>query len=263
AVRENLEALKTILDKGQDAWVAAASKSPQGKTAGTYRLYHGTVGDFDQFEGGHSNYFTKKREGFYFTDDLEMAKEFGRVLVADVTINHPLDLREEWKNPDFDKAFALLSPEYQEKIKGGPYNSIVSNATSRGLAQTPEFLTAAKEAGFDGIIMPDRLGHARWFDSYIAFDSSQIAIRSKAAAEVAEQKPELWEMKRDEYAPRPSYVQDPKGDWYTEETDEEAQVRYRKQRDWEQDSLAAMSLGKMTPEQAKERGYWIDVDKPD
>lgn len=88
------------------------------------------------------------------------------------------------------------------------------------------------------------------------------------AAEIAEQNPQVptkepWEMKRDEYAPRPKIVKDEKGqDIYEEETDEQMTERYRKSRNWEQDSLSAMSLGKMTPEQAKERGYWTDVDNP-
>jgi predicted GIY-YIG superfamily endonuclease len=152
------------------------------KTAGAYSLYHGTGSDFDKFESGHFNGWSRQRGGFYFTDDIEAAKEFasgGYLIQADVTITHPLDLRQEWKNPDFEKVLAILTPEYQEKIKTGPYSSMVSNATARGLAQTPEFLKAVQGAGFDGIIMPDRLGHGSWFDSYIVFNPSQIKIKNK------------------------------------------------------------------------------------
>jgi len=57
---------------------------------------------------------------------------------------------------------------------------------------------------------------------------------------------EPWEMRQDEYA----------GRWNEQETEEQSGVRHQKNQDWEQNSLAALSLGKITPEQAKERGVY-------
>ncbi len=57
---------------------------------------------------------------------------------------------------------------------------------------------------------------------------------------------EPWEMRQDEYA----------GRWNEQETEEQSQVRHQKNQDWEQNALAALSLGKITPEVAKERGVY-------
>jgi hypothetical protein len=116
----------------------------------TYRLYHGTIGKFDQFEAGHSNGFTKQREGFYFTDDIRVAQEFGDggvIIEADVTFQNPADLRDEHpNNPDFVAIWEKLTPEYQQQILDGKYWSRVTSCVSRGLAQTPEFIKATREA---------------------------------------------------------------------------------------------------------------------
>jgi hypothetical protein len=53
---------------------------------------------------------------------------------------------------------------------------------------------------------------------------------------------EPWEMTSDEYT----------GKFNEEETDDERSARYQKSRDWEQNALAALSLGKITPQQAKD-----------
>ena len=65
---------------------------------------------------------------------------------------------------------------------------------------------------------------------------------------------EPWARKKDEYAPRPAYKQDAKGNWYTEETDEQAMEHYRRGHEWDQATLAAVSLGKLTHEQAYDLG---------
>lgn len=73
------------------------------------------------------------------------------------------------------------------------------------------------------------------------------AVAFKTAAEP-------WEMREDEYAP---------GRLTEDMTDEQFRERSQKRHDWEQSSLAAISLGKMTPEQAKERGaYNVGTFKP-
>ena len=123
-------------------------KRAESKTAssGPIRLYHGTANDFEDFELGHRNGWSIPRNGLYFTDDLRAAQEFGhRVITADVTLANPLDLRNAYgKNPAFDQVFALLSPDYQETIEGGPYTGLIPNTVNTGLAQTEEFVKAAK-----------------------------------------------------------------------------------------------------------------------
>ena len=155
------------------------------KRAATFRLYHGTGAytEFKEFELGHKNHWSVSRTGLYLTDDLDAAKEFGqRVITADVTMDRPLDLRDEYKdNPGFDKVFALLSPEYQKRIEGGPYSGLIPNTVSTGLAQTKEFVEATQKAGFDGIIMGDSIGH-QGFESYIAFSPGQVKIVSEKTA---------------------------------------------------------------------------------
>jgi RNA:NAD 2'-phosphotransferase (TPT1/KptA family)/GNAT superfamily N-acetyltransferase/2'-5' RNA ligase/8-oxo-dGTP pyrophosphatase MutT (NUDIX family) len=70
--------------------------------------------------------------------------------------------------------------------------------------------------------------------------------RSFAPEQIKKVGAEPWEMRQDEYA----------GRWNEQETEEQSGVRHQKNQDWEQNSLAALSLGKITPEQAKERGVY-------
>lgn len=116
----------------------------------------------------------------------------------------------------------------------------------------------SEEFGEDGITGEGNIGTFRRA-------VEQVYFSKKAGAELPEKpEPEPWEMKRDEYAPRPPITKDEKGNpIYEDETDEQFRNRQDRSREWEQKSLAAMSLGRMTPQQAKERGYWIDVDKPE
>jgi GNAT superfamily N-acetyltransferase/2'-5' RNA ligase len=62
---------------------------------------------------------------------------------------------------------------------------------------------------------------------------------------------EPWEMSEREYAAK---------DWTPEETEEEAKERYRRKRVWQQNALGAVSLGKLTPQEAKARGAY-DTEK--
>jgi GNAT superfamily N-acetyltransferase len=166
-----------------DEWIAQRGGKTAASSSGTFRLYHGSANEFEDFELGHRNGWSIPRDGLYFTDDLPAAKEFGhRIIVADVTMNNPLDLRNEYgKNSDFERVFALLPPDYQKNIEDGPYSGLIPNTVKTGLAQTEEFIKAAKDSGFDGIIMQDSIGH-QGFDSYIAFSPSQVKIVNEKTA---------------------------------------------------------------------------------
>ena len=138
-------------------------------------VYHGTAAEFGEFEPGHSNEWSVPRRGFYFTDDPHAAVEFGPVKAFRLRMRNPLDLRDESAWGDY-MAVASRVPGLAEALDAAGVQSVYS-AVSRGFAQWGEFLEAAEEAGYDGVIMPDRLGGAcgLHFDSYIAFRPSQIA----------------------------------------------------------------------------------------
>src|SRR5208283_877193 len=85
-------------------------------------------------------------------------------------------------------------------------------------------------------------------------DSQKKRLKKRRKSSLLRKKAqEPWQQGEDEYA----------GRWNAEETEEQARARYQKKNRWEQSALAAMSLGKMTPEQAHEiRLYEWDKFKP-
>ena len=138
-------------------------------------VYHGTTAEFGEFEPGRSNAWTVPRKGFYFTDDPDAAREFGPVKAFRLRMRNPLDLRDGAAWGDY-MAVASAVPELAEALDAAGVESL-GQAVSGGFAQWGEFLAAAEKAGYDGIIMPDRLGGpcGLHFDSYIAFSPSQVA----------------------------------------------------------------------------------------
>ncbi len=81
-----------------------------------------------------------------------------------------------------------------------------------------------------------------WYVVHQDISPDRLRLLKKEAKTAAEP----WEMRQDEYA----------GRWNEQETEEQSHVRHQKNQDWEQNALAALSLGKITPEQAKERGVY-------
>jgi hypothetical protein len=138
-------------------------------------VYHGTNAEFDEFEPGRSNAWSVPRKGFYFTDDPHAAREFGPTKAFRLRVRNPLDLRDNAAWGDY-MAVALRVPELAEALETAGVDSL-GQAVSGGFAQWGEFLAAAEEAGYDGVIMPDRLGGpcGLHFDSYIVFRPSQVA----------------------------------------------------------------------------------------
>jgi ribosomal protein S18 acetylase RimI-like enzyme len=74
----------------------------------------------------------------------------------------------------------------------------------------------------------------RWLDS-------RFAPSTKTAAEYEN----AYQQDRNEYA----------GEWKETETEDESRTRYRRKNEWEQSLLAALSLGKMNPDDADTRKY--------
>jgi len=151
---------------------------------GTFRLYHGTASDFKDFEAGHDNRWSVPRSGLYFTDSLHAAREFGhRIVESDVTMGNPLDLRDSGDREGFERVLALLDPTYRGEAGAGGGDPIYT-AVNRGLVQEREFVEAAQRAGYDGLIIPDRLGgpNGLYFDSYIAFSPGQVRVVGEKTA---------------------------------------------------------------------------------
>ena len=152
----------------------ARAKAPEIKIPDV--LYHGTSAVFDTFEGNQSNGWSVSRKGHYFTDDIDAAKEFGHVVIpAKVTMNNPLDLREDTSEVN-RIVESLASKEDVDAITEQIGRFTAYRFVTQGLAQTSEFISAAKSRGYDGLIMPDNLGGTmgQYFDSYIVFDPQQI-----------------------------------------------------------------------------------------
>ena len=64
---------------------------------------------------------------------------------------------------------------------------------------------------------------------------------------------EPWQMSEDDYS----------GRWSEDETEEQSRERYRRKSDWEQSALAALSLGKISPAEARKNGvYEAEKFKP-
>jgi len=144
-------------------------------------LYHGTVDEFDTFEEGHNNGWSNPRQGFYFTDDLEIAKEFGhRIVAAHLNMRNPLDLRDSLRaKNDFMKVVEALPEAQRLEITKSQYSDLAYGAVVHGMTQTPVFLAALKKVGFDSLILPDQLGGGPHFDSYIALSNDQIQIQDR------------------------------------------------------------------------------------
>ena len=138
-------------------------------------VYHGTSAKFNTFKEGESNGWSVSRQGFYFTDAKNVAEEFGNLVDTYLSATNPLDLRDARPSHEaFWLVYDELTPEYQARIEAVDLRNKVYGAVVHGLTQTPEFIAAAKSAGFDGLIFPDQLGGAETFDSFVAFEPAQI-----------------------------------------------------------------------------------------
>lgn len=136
-------------------------------------VFHGRVRDFTEFQEGHNNGFSNPRQGFYFTDEIDAAREFGKPVEVYLSIQNPADFtdgRRDVEAATLASIVAEMSPEDAAEYAG----LTPSEVTFQGMLQTPQFVAAAKKAGYDGIFMDDALGHSLYFRSYIAFRPEQI-----------------------------------------------------------------------------------------
>jgi len=142
-------------------------------------VYHGTDAKFAQFAQGHKNGMTNRRNGFYFTDKLEAAQEFGDAHGYYLSIRRPADFRYDGGQEYVDRALAH-DPALAEQVTdavGNRYGrgggNTVGRLGSMGLLQTDAFLAALVGIGCDGMFFEDHFaGHS--FTSFVAFEPSQI-----------------------------------------------------------------------------------------
>lgn len=137
-------------------------------------VYHGTNASFSNFEPDHSNGWSKPRRGFYFTDDFDIASEFGKVRTYRITLNNPADFTEGNGDEIIREVLALKPNLAQGFDQSGDYRGqLTYRFTRRGGLQTDEFISALLELGYDGMIFDDALGTTP-FTSYVVFDASNI-----------------------------------------------------------------------------------------
>ncbi len=74
----------------------------------------------------------------------------------------------------------------------------------------------------------------------------KIKSKVRKSSLLNKQAQEPWHQRENDYT----------GHWKEDETEEESRARYQKSRQWQQSALAAMSIGKLTPEQAHEIGLY-------
>ncbi|HHV49075.1 MAG TPA: hypothetical protein GXX56_08980 [Rhodocyclaceae bacterium] len=138
-------------------------------------VYHGTTKQFTTFEEGKKNGWSVPRKGFYFTDEKNVAEEFGKPTDVFLSLRNPIDLRDmSANNAAFWQVYDFLPDEQQAEIDNLQGSSKPYLAVMNGLAQSDEFIAAAKRAGFDGMVFGDQLGGGPAFDSYVAFEPTQI-----------------------------------------------------------------------------------------
>lgn len=151
-------------------------------------LFHGSSNSFDQFEAGHSNGWSNARQGFYFTDDQDAAKEFfGKVTTWHVNMHNAADF-EHGKGSEIVRRAIETMPVLQKDLEairtayGQDHedNFLASRFASRGYLQSNEFIAALRKLGYDGMIFDDVMSQTP-FTSYVAFDpSSATKVQSNA-----------------------------------------------------------------------------------
>jgi hypothetical protein len=144
-------------------------------------LYHGSHAEFDSFEHGHRNGWSKPRRGFYFTDDLAVVEEFfGKAMAFHVTMNHPADFEfgegAEIVYAAIEHNPALMQYRDAAEERFGADESgrrITHHFASMGFLQTDDFITTLEDMGYDGMIFGDVMSGTP-FTSYVAFNADQI-----------------------------------------------------------------------------------------
>ena len=141
-------------------------------------FYHGTKAKFDKFD-------LKKSDGtVYFSDDIDVAKQYGKVKEVNLKMKKPFvlddfyftggisrDVKIAYKKIK-DKIMSLIKKE--DYVPGGVYPS------NTWLIDVDD-VTLLKKTGYDGIIVPKDT-NPRKEEYFIVFDSNQIINAPKGKA---------------------------------------------------------------------------------
>ena len=236
--------------------ITASAKT--AKTIGP--VYHGTG---DEFEEYHSVFGT-----YYFTDDPFYAGFFtnkvkpgvtgegANIRRAYLTMNHPFDARPWGNEPQtIDNIVDILGMEPDEQLS----HNVTQQAMAfwQWLRNYPRQIKAILERqGYDGVIQDETHPAVEGTPSaraYVVFNTNQIKWtmgKERTSALLRKKAVEPYEQTEDEYA----------GKWNEQETEEQSKQRYQKKREWQQSTLKMLSLGKMSPQDAKQRGLLISTD---
>jgi hypothetical protein len=135
-------------------------------------VYHCTDSEFDAFD---NTYITNLKgdlygKGFYFTDNLEYAKQFGsNIYVCDIQLYQPIDLTKgaavllELSHDIPNERIATL-------IRSGAYTSAYR------LIRDYKSEEELKALGYDGVIGYCEFGGKE----YLIFDSQQVKIKGRS-----------------------------------------------------------------------------------
>lgn len=145
-------------------------------------FYHGTNSNFDQFNkidnnGKISTIFGNEkihREGFFFTDDINIAKDFGNIIFeVHLNINKTLDLRNGFSPAAISELKNSLNEQWMENIQ--PMTAWDIFDGEDGIY----FVNVLRKHGYDSVIINECNQAGKVFSSHIAFDPENIHIHKK------------------------------------------------------------------------------------
>tara|TARA_R110002020_G_scaffold472589_1_gene700884 strand:+ start:3857 stop:5023 length:1167 start_codon:yes stop_codon:yes gene_type:complete len=147
-------------------------------TAKTF--YHGTEAKFNKFDlkKSNGNKMNSRAKTIYFSDDINVAKQYGKVKEVNLKMKKPFilddfyftggiskDVKIAYKRIK-DKIMSLIKKEEPDRYLGGLYPSNAWNINV-------DDVTLLKKKGYDGIIVPKEV-NPREEEYFIVFDSNQI-----------------------------------------------------------------------------------------
>lgn len=92
------------------------------------KVYHGTDKSFstfiDKYKGSATGRTPSNLSGFFFTDNIDVAKTFGkRVITAFITINNPLIIDAKGKN--YSEMKHILNTKIESAFKSKKYDGVI------------------------------------------------------------------------------------------------------------------------------------------
>lgn len=147
------------------------------------KYYHGSMNDFESFEdkknGKISTIFGTEdveRTGFFFTKDLNFAKEFGcNVYEVELSNKAPLDLTNGFKHEDVELFKDCLSESWMESLKPLLAWEMFDGDDAK------EIIKIITEKGYDSVIMMEEADD-RVVETTVIFNQELIKIKNKISS---------------------------------------------------------------------------------